>query len=204
MATQNQIAANRRNAQRSTGPITPEGKQASSRNALQSGIYAEKEVLPFENPTQLTALIAEYHDRWYPTTPEARALVDSLVHHEWLLRRLRRTPKPASTSAIARPANSTKANPKPPSPPAASAANSRSSTSSSAASTPPSATTTAPSKSSATSRPPRPLYPTPPPAPNASPTLRNRLRQNPLPRNWLCSRKMIFSAVSVSSPPLTP
>ncbi|MBK9171358.1 MAG: hypothetical protein IPM24_28425 [Bryobacterales bacterium] len=33
MATETQIAANCRNAQHSTGPRTPEGKAASSRNA---------------------------------------------------------------------------------------------------------------------------------------------------------------------------
>ena len=90
MATLKQIDANRRNSQRSTGPRTLEGKRAASTNALQSGIYAEKEVLPFEDASQLETLAAEYQDRFRPTTPEARALVDSLVHHEWLLRRLRR------------------------------------------------------------------------------------------------------------------
>ncbi len=90
MATLKQIDANRRNAQRSTGPITPEGKQSSSQNALQSGIYAEKEVLPFEDASQLETLTIDYQTRFHPTTPEARALVDSLIHHEWLLRRLRR------------------------------------------------------------------------------------------------------------------
>ncbi len=90
MSTLKQIDANRRNAQHSTGPRTPEGKRAASTNALQSGIYAEKEVLPFEDASQLETLTAEYQDRFHPTTPEARALVDSLIHHEWLLRRLRR------------------------------------------------------------------------------------------------------------------
>ncbi len=90
MASIRQIDANRRNAERSTGPRTQEGKQSSSQNALQSGISAEKEVLPFEDPTQLDSLISGYQERFNPTTPEAWALVDSLVHHEWLLRRLRR------------------------------------------------------------------------------------------------------------------
>ncbi len=45
---------------------------------------------PFEDASQLEALTADYQTRFHPTTPEARALVDSLIHHEWLLRRLRR------------------------------------------------------------------------------------------------------------------
>jgi hypothetical protein len=37
MSTEAQINANRLNAQKSTGPRTPEGKAASSLNALKSG-----------------------------------------------------------------------------------------------------------------------------------------------------------------------
>ena len=38
MATEKQIAANRRNAARSTGPRTPLGKKRSSMNALRHGL----------------------------------------------------------------------------------------------------------------------------------------------------------------------
>ena len=41
MATAAQIAANRRNARKSTGPKTGQGKRASARNAVKHGIYAE-------------------------------------------------------------------------------------------------------------------------------------------------------------------
>ena len=40
MATEKQIAANRRNALKSTGPRTPEGKSASSRNATVTGLFS--------------------------------------------------------------------------------------------------------------------------------------------------------------------
>ena len=90
MATEKQIEANRRNAQQSTGPRTAEGKAAARRNALSSGIYADREaILPCENPQDLETLAAEYHQRYRPTTPEVRCLVDSLVSDEWLLRRFR-------------------------------------------------------------------------------------------------------------------
>lgn len=41
MATPAQIVANRRNALKSTGPKTGQGKRASSRNAVKHGVYAQ-------------------------------------------------------------------------------------------------------------------------------------------------------------------
>ena len=90
MASLKQLEANRRNAQKSTGPRSVEGKAASSQNALKSGIDAKAQTLPGEKPEALEALTAEYYDRFRPATPEARHLVDTLVSNEWLLRRFRR------------------------------------------------------------------------------------------------------------------
>ena len=101
MATEKQIEANRRNAQQSTGPRTAEGKAAARRNALSSGIYAEREViLPAENAQDLAALTAEYHQRYQPATPEERCLVDCLIGDEWLLRRFRTIEAQLMTRAI--------------------------------------------------------------------------------------------------------
>ena len=48
MATIKQIDANRRNAQNSTGPQSPEGKQTTALNALKTGLYATAELIPGE------------------------------------------------------------------------------------------------------------------------------------------------------------
>ena len=89
MATLQQIEANRLNAQKSTGPSSAEGKAAVRFNALKSGIDAQSQVIPGEDPAALAALAAEYHDRYRPAAPEVRALVDTLVTAEGMQRRFR-------------------------------------------------------------------------------------------------------------------
>ena len=90
MSSQLQIAANRRNAEKSTGPRSVEGKAISSRNSFQTGIYAESAIIRGENAKDLQRLLDEYFTRFQPATPEDRAFVDTLAHDEWLLRRFRR------------------------------------------------------------------------------------------------------------------
>jgi len=89
MATENQIAANRRNAEKSTGPRSAEGKAASSRNALKTGLYCRGIIIGKEDPTKLDELEAAFTAEYAPATPTERSLVDSLIHLEWMLRRYR-------------------------------------------------------------------------------------------------------------------
>ena len=89
MASQAQIAANRRNAQKSTGPTSVTGKAISSMNALKSGIHAKSLVLPSEKLADLEQLIDDYYQRHQPDSPEARLYLDEVIHCEWLLRRYR-------------------------------------------------------------------------------------------------------------------
>jgi hypothetical protein len=89
MATLKQIEANRLNSQKSTGPSSLAGRAAVRFNALKSGIDAQSQVIPGEDPAALALLTAEYHDRYQPATPEVRALVDTLVTAEWMQRRFR-------------------------------------------------------------------------------------------------------------------
>jgi hypothetical protein len=89
MSSQRQIEANRRNAQKSTGPTSATGKAVSSMNALKTGIHAKSLLLPSEKLADLEQLIEEYYNCHSPATPEARALVDENIYAEWLKRRLR-------------------------------------------------------------------------------------------------------------------
>src|ERR1017187_2080671 len=89
MSTLRQIEANRRNAQKSTGPTSVTGKATSSMNALKTGIHAKSLVLPSENLADLDELIEDYYQHHHPASPDTRAFVDELIHCEWMLRRLR-------------------------------------------------------------------------------------------------------------------
>ena len=90
MATPAQIAANRVNALKSTGPRSDEGKAASRFNALKHGMDAESLVIPGEDPEALAALSADYYARIQPDGPIERHYVDTMVNCDWLRRRLRR------------------------------------------------------------------------------------------------------------------
>jgi hypothetical protein len=87
MATPAQIAANRLNSMKSTGPRTEAGKTASRMNALQHGIDARLSVLPGEDPDELAALAAEYRHHYKPATVEQSFLVESLIQADWNRRR---------------------------------------------------------------------------------------------------------------------
>ena len=90
MPTLAQIEANRSNSLKSTGPRSVEGKAASRFNALKTGITAKSMVIPGEDPDELAALAAGYHDQFRPATALERFLVDALVSADWQLRRLQR------------------------------------------------------------------------------------------------------------------
>src|ERR1700733_11459297 len=90
MATAKQTAANRMNAQKSSGPRTPTGKALSRFNALKHGIFAVHQIMFDEKPEDLAELSAEYHEHHNPADSDQRFLVDTLVHNEWRLRRMRR------------------------------------------------------------------------------------------------------------------
>ena len=90
MATDKQTEANRRNAQKSTGPRTDQGKARSSRNALKTGIHAKSILIFDERAEELQALIDEYYAECAPATPQERFQVDTMIQCEWASRRYMR------------------------------------------------------------------------------------------------------------------
>ena len=90
MATNAQLQANRLNAQKSTGPRSPEGKAVSRFNALKFGLEARSRVIPGEDSYQLETLTREYHEHLQPANPLEAFLVDSIVAADWNRRRFAR------------------------------------------------------------------------------------------------------------------
>jgi hypothetical protein len=88
MASLKQIEANRRNAEKSTGPSTPAGKTPSSMNALKTGLYAKSLIIKGEKLENLETLIREYYAQYHPDNPDFRDLVDELIAAVWQVRRL--------------------------------------------------------------------------------------------------------------------
>jgi hypothetical protein len=88
MATPAQIAANRLNAQKSTGPRSAEGKEAVSFNALKHGADALSPVIPGEDAAALDALSRAYGGQFHPVGPLEIFLVSTMVRADWVQRRL--------------------------------------------------------------------------------------------------------------------
>ena len=82
--------ANRRNAMKSTGPRTPEGKAASSKNRLAHGLCSSALLLPGELQSDFDQLRAETHATYLPMTAEENVLADQLTESLWRLNRARR------------------------------------------------------------------------------------------------------------------
>ena len=83
MTSAAQIAANRANASKSTGPRTEEGKAASSRNALKHGLCAEQLLIDEEERAAWEELRADYLARLAPVGPAEQRLADRIAQVAW-------------------------------------------------------------------------------------------------------------------------
>jgi len=90
MATERQIEANRLNAQKSSGPRTPEGKANVSMNSLRHGMRARAVVLSTENEGRFHQLCDELEAEWQPQTPTEMALLEKMAVAQWKLVRAER------------------------------------------------------------------------------------------------------------------
>ncbi len=90
MASQAQIEANRRNAQKSTGPVTELGRTASRLNALKHGMTAATSVLPHEDANEFFELKQSLMEEHRPGSGVEATLIDTIANAYWRLLRARR------------------------------------------------------------------------------------------------------------------
>jgi hypothetical protein len=88
MSSQAQIDANRLNAQKSTGPRTPEGRAAVRLNGVTHGLTAETLVLKGESESDFKAVFEALEAEYQPATPTEETLVADLAMATWRRRRL--------------------------------------------------------------------------------------------------------------------
>jgi hypothetical protein len=87
MTSLKQLGANRRNAAKSTGPVTDEGKQRSRRNALRHGLTAETVIGTLEDAEDYKGFEAAVISNYDAQTAVERELALRLVSLLWRLRR---------------------------------------------------------------------------------------------------------------------
>jgi len=90
MPTEAQIIANRRNAQKSTGPRTSEGKAAISQNAVKHGFLARQAVITSESQADFDLYRDQILTELNPASPMESILAERIVSLSWRLKRAAR------------------------------------------------------------------------------------------------------------------
>jgi hypothetical protein len=88
MPSKRKSRASRANGAKSKGPVTPEGKARSSRNALKHGLNSEIVVLPHEDRAAFEDLRDSYMERFQPAGQPEADLVETMASARWRLNRL--------------------------------------------------------------------------------------------------------------------
>ena len=88
MATEKQLAANLQNAQKSSGPVTPEGKFISSHNAVKTGLTGQTVLLKTDDAVAYKTHLQRFNDKFAPATDDERTLLQDLADTEWRLLRI--------------------------------------------------------------------------------------------------------------------
>ncbi len=102
MATEAQVVANRRNAQRSTGPRTAEGKETASQNAVKHGLSGCHDVIRGEDQGEFDQYREELFYELNPLGTMQCRLVERIVSLAWRLRRAERLQNEALETLLAK------------------------------------------------------------------------------------------------------
>jgi len=88
--SQAQLAANRANAQKSTGPSSELGRDISSQNRITHGLTAQRIVLLNESQAEFDELLASFRTDYNPESETEKQLVQDLTEQTWRLKRATR------------------------------------------------------------------------------------------------------------------
>src|SRR4051812_3773634 len=88
LPSERRLAANRANAQLSTGPTTSEGKATSSLNAVKTGLTGRTVLLPSEDAAAYQAHVERFQEELKPVGEREIQLVQSLADTQWRLDRI--------------------------------------------------------------------------------------------------------------------
>ena len=88
MTSEAQIIANRRNAQKSTGPRTNEAKSAISQNAVKHGFSASQDVISSESQADFDQYRDQLLAELDPASPMESMLAERIVSLSWRLKRI--------------------------------------------------------------------------------------------------------------------
>jgi hypothetical protein len=95
-----QLAANRNNALKSTGPRTEEGKRQTSLNALSHGLTAKSYLLPFEEEAEFNALVENLYHTLMPQNVIEETFAQNIALAAWKIRRIEKAEQAAFSIAI--------------------------------------------------------------------------------------------------------
>ena len=87
MTSEAKILANRRNAKKSTGPRTKEGKRRAAMNALKHGMTAKLALMRDEDQAAFDLRMREWVAEYAPRTDQERFHAESAVYRSWQLLR---------------------------------------------------------------------------------------------------------------------
>jgi len=85
--SQKQIDANRRNAQKSTGPKTKEGKAKSAMNSIKYGIYSDKFLIKGEKKEDFDEYSNSFINWLNPNNPVLFDMVSQIIASGWFTKR---------------------------------------------------------------------------------------------------------------------
>ena len=85
--SESRLEANRANAQLSTGPATPEGKQRSAMNAWRHGLTGQVALMPGEDRDEFNRFCKSIVEDYHPEGPIENQLAHSIAEDFWRLNR---------------------------------------------------------------------------------------------------------------------